>query len=155
MLDGASGKANMRLKPLIVGHRGPTIARQYKIRWKGYPCEYDTFEPRTHIHPELIKDHELEKGVYVHSWKFRCDVCDLPCSSARGIAIYKARTHKKEKVQNFCGTLADEAVKVCKIIDQQAQRPVICNPLQWKAAGQRISLEVSWHNFHCRCQTEI
>ena len=63
----------------IVGHRGPTVARQYKIRWKGYGPEYDTFERKNNVHPELITDYEKAKGVYVYDWRFRCDVCDLPC----------------------------------------------------------------------------
>ena len=109
----------------IVGHRGPTVARQYKIRWKGYGPDYDTFERRNNVHPELISEYEKAKGVYVYDWRFRCDVCDLPCSSERGISIHKSKMHKEDKVQNFKGSLADEAVKICKIIDQQSQRPVI------------------------------
>ena len=109
----------------IVGHRGPIVTRQYKIKWKGYSSEFDTFEPRGNVHPELIRDYELATGVYVHNWKFRCDLCDLPCSSARGISIHKAKAHKAPKVQNFSGTLADEAVTMCKIVKQQATRPII------------------------------
>ena len=26
----------------ILSHRGPVVARQYKIRWKGYTQKYDT-----------------------------------------------------------------------------------------------------------------
>ena len=29
---------------LILDHRGPVVAWQYKIRWKGYTQEYDTWE---------------------------------------------------------------------------------------------------------------
>ena len=109
----------------IVGHRGPTVVRQYLIRWKCYDSEYDTFEPRSNVHPDLIKEYELDKGVYIHDWRFRCDVCDLPCSSARGVAIHKARIHKPDKMQNFAGTLTDGAAMMCKIVDQQASRPVV------------------------------
>ena len=108
-----------------MGHRGPIVSRQYKIRWKGYDSNYDTYEPQGNIHPELIKDYELANDVYVHRWRFRCDVCDLPCSSARGVAIHKAKAHKEPKEQNFKGTLADEAVTLCKIVEQQAERPEI------------------------------
>ena len=48
----------------IVGHRGPVVVRQFKIGWRGYNSEYDTFEPRSNIHPELIKDYEMENQVY-------------------------------------------------------------------------------------------
>lgn len=41
----------------IVDHQGPTVARQYKIRWGGYGAEYDTFEPKSNVHPELINDY--------------------------------------------------------------------------------------------------
>ena len=115
----------------IVTHRGPVVARQYKIRWKGYISDYDTFESRDNIHPELIKDYEMSNGVYVHGWKHRYDVCDLPCSSARGVAIHKAKAHKKAKQQNFIGTLADKHVNLCKIVKQQADRPTIKNQVLW------------------------
>ena len=53
------------------------------------------------------------------------EVCDLPCSSFRGIAIHKARAHKNVKEQNFTGTLAAEVVQVCKLVKQQELRPEI------------------------------
>ena len=109
----------------IVSHRGPVVARQYKIRWKGYSSDYDTFEPRDNVHPELIRDYEISNGVYVHGWKHRCDVCDLPCSSARGVAIHKAKAHKKAKQQNFTGSLEDKHVTMCKLVKQQGIRPII------------------------------
>ena len=109
----------------IAGHRGPITARQYLIHWKNYSEEYDTWEPRSNIHPELIREYELENEVYAHEWRFRCDECDLPCSSLRGIAIHKAHKHKADKQQNFKGTLAEEAVKVCKLVEQQDNRPEI------------------------------
>ena len=59
----------------------------------------------------------------MYDWKIRCDVCDLPCSSTRGISIHKSKSHQCDKVQNFTDTLV--IVKVCKIIEQQAQRLVI------------------------------
>ena len=110
---------------LIKDHRGPLTARQYKISWKGYTDEYDTWEPRGNIHPELIKDYEVANNAYAHEWRFRCSICDLPCSSNRGITIHKARMHKLNKKQNFSGTLSEEPVKVCKLVDQQNNRPEI------------------------------
>ena len=109
----------------IIDHRGPIIARQYRIRWKDYSSKYDTWEPRGNVHPALIHDHEIANGVYASGWRHRCDVCDLPCSSAKGVAIHKSRKHKQEKTQNFVGTLADEAVKTTKLELQQDLRPVI------------------------------
>ena len=109
----------------ICNHRGPLCARQFKARWKDYEPNFDTWEPRGNLHPELIKEYELANGAYDHEWRFRCEVCDLPCSSSRGVAIHKTRMHKTDKEQNFKGTLAAEAVKVCKLVKQQDQRPVI------------------------------
>ena len=112
----------------IADHRGPVTARQYKVRWKNYTSNYDTWELRGNLHPALIKEYEIANGVYVHNWRYRCDICDLPCSSSRGIKIHKAHKHKLEKAQNFKGTLAAEAVKVCKLVHQQKERPEIqCN----------------------------
>ena len=115
----------------IVDHRGPVVARKYKIRWKDYHSDFDTWEPRGNIHPELIREYELTNGVYDFSWKFRCSLCDLPCSTERGIKIHCARAHKEQKKQNFRGTLADEAVRMCKVVEQQSSRPAImCEGVQ-------------------------
>ena len=112
----------------ILDHRGPVTARQYLIRWKDYSPKYDTWEPRNNIHHELIREYELANGAYIHEWRFRCDICDLPCSSTRGIAIHKDRKHKADKEQQFAGTLAADAVQVCKLVEQQDQRPsIVCD----------------------------
>ena len=34
----------------IVDHRGPVVARKYKVRWKNYSSDFDTWEPRTNLH---------------------------------------------------------------------------------------------------------
>ena len=34
-------------------------------------------------------------GHYVHNRTYRCDVCDLPCKSDRGVQIHKRVMHKK------------------------------------------------------------
>ena len=81
------------------------------------------------IHPDLIKDFEIENGYYDFEWDHRCDICDLSCVSARGIKVHKARMHKaqQEKPQNFKGTLADKAVATEKMMEQQDQRPhILC-----------------------------
>ena len=101
------------------------VSRQYKVRWKDYSSDYDTWEPRSNLHPSLIKEYEVSNNVYDFSWRFRCGLCDLPCSSERGIKIHQSRAHKDVKRQNFTGSLADEAVKTCKLVQQQASRPKI------------------------------
>ena len=72
-----------------------------------------------------MQDYEVDVGIYDYGWSHRCDVCDLACSSKRGVAIHKSRAHKNGKTQNFLGTLADKTVMTCKIIEQQKERPKI------------------------------
>ena len=77
------------------------------------------------MHPDKIKEYELAKGVYDANWPHRCDVCDLPCASARGVKIHRSRMHKNTPPQSFAGSLADKAVKCAKVKQQQSQRPSI------------------------------
>ena len=107
----------------ILCHKGPVTDRKYKVRWQGYSPQEDSWIPRSNLHPEAIKDYELEVGAYVQGWRFRCPVCDLPCKSQRGVKIHQARAHKAAKPQAFEGRLADKAVQVSKLIDLQKSRP--------------------------------
>ena len=98
--------------------------RQYLIKWKGYSDV--TWEPRSHLHPEAIKDYEMANGRYVVDWPFRCGICDLPFRTARGTKIHYTKVHgKQEKQQVFAGRLADKAVQVKNLMNQQTQRPTI------------------------------
>ena len=40
------------------------VRRQYKIRWKSYETEDDTWESRSNLHPETIKEYEINQVVY-------------------------------------------------------------------------------------------
>ena len=81
--------------------------------------------PRSNLHPEAIKDYEMEVGAYVQGWRFRCPDCDLPCKSQRGVKIHQVRTHKAAKPQAFEGRLTDKPVQVSKLIDLQKSRPAV------------------------------
>ena len=109
----------------IMNHKGPVTARQYLIRWQGYSPQHDSWVPRTSLHPEAIKDYEMQTGVYVHDWQFRCPDCDLPCKSLRGVKIHQSRTHKPVKKQSFEGSLVDKAVHVSKLVKLQQNRPAV------------------------------
>ena len=109
----------------ILNHKGPTTARQYLIRWHGYSSQHDSWVPRSNIHPEAIKDYEIQSGSYVQNWRFRCPDCDLPCKLIRGIKIHQSKAHKPTKSQSFEGRLADGAVQVSKMEALQKERPTI------------------------------
>ena len=110
----------------ILDSKGPVHCKQYLIKWKGFQDEDNTWEPRSHIHPEAIKDFEMANGRYVFDWPHRCGICDLPFRTARGTKIHCTRVHGKvEKQQVFQGRLADKAVQVIKLKNQQQQRPGI------------------------------
>ena len=98
-----------------MGCKGEIYCRKYKVRWKGYTSDHDSWIPRSSLHPEAIRDFEIENGFYDFSWAHRCPTCDLACKSARGVQIHQRKAHKEEKSQNFAGTLADKAVKKAKM----------------------------------------
>ena len=114
----------------VLACKGPLCARKYRIRWKGYQEKDDTWEPRSNLHPAAIKEFEIENGLYDHSWPFRCPVCDLPCSSERGVKVHKAKAHGRSDMTVQCeqvykGSLADKAVRERKLKDQQDLRPTV------------------------------
>ena len=112
----------------IIACRGVLTKRQFLVRWTGYNSDEDKWLPRSNLHPDVIKEFEQNSGNYDYDWQFRCDVCDLPCSSSRGVKIHKAQKHKPAPTQKFAGSLADKVVKFNKIKQQQSSRPhVICN----------------------------
>ena len=110
----------------ILDSTGPVHCKQYLIKWKDFTNEHNTWEPRSHIHPEAIRDFEMANDRYVFDWPHRCGICDLPFRTARGTKIHYTRVHGKiEKQQVFQGRLADKAVQVEKLKKQQQLRPGI------------------------------
>ena len=133
----------------ILDFTGPVCARQYLIRWKGFASEHDSWIPRGNLHPESIRDFEKINSCYVEDWPHRCNICDLPCRTQRGVAIHRSRMHKDEKPQNFAGTLADRAVQVGKWTAQQTHRPTITcedknleNVFKFKYLGSLFAADV-------------
>ena len=111
----------------ILGFKGPTCARKYKIRWLDYPPECDCCISRGNLHPDAIRVFEIQNGLYDHSWEYICDIslCDLPCASALGIKIHKSKSHKEEVDQNFIGTRTRRKTKEIKWEKHQELRPTI------------------------------
>ena len=63
----------------------------------------------------MIKSFEIRNNKYDFACPHRCDVCDLPCASSRGIKIHKSKAHKVQPLQSFEGRLVDKVVKVAKL----------------------------------------
>ena len=65
---------------------------------------------------------------YVYNWRHRCEICDLPCVSAKGVQIHKRKMHPDvPDVQDFKGRKADEAVQLQKLkIQQKDRKQVFC-----------------------------
>ena len=113
----------------ILNCKGPTCNRMYLLQWKNYSQEHNSWVPRTNLHPEAIKDFEVENGKYVKDWPFRCGICDLPCKSERGVKLHSVKTHKNDKTidkaQTFQNSAADKAVRNNKLAEQQKSRSTV------------------------------
>ena len=119
-----SACSHITIEKMLDHKKGPITRRKYLIRWKDY---WDNWVPRSNLHPERIRDYEMDTGSYVHTWPHLCPQCDLSCASERGIHIHTSKTHSMnvEKPQVFKGRLADEDVKKQKLVEQQKQRVLV------------------------------
>ena len=76
-------------------------------------------------------------------------VCDLPCSSARGVKIHKSRMHKAIPDQVFKGRKVDDIARSSKIKDQQSERATV-SLLRRQAPGESIQVQISRIDHDCR-----
>ena len=91
---------------------------KFKVRWRGYGPEADTWEPRNNLHPETVNEFLKTNGQYDYEWSGpRCTYCDRPFSTERGVKMHM-RLHCQmvpDTAQNFSGTKAAERVKEDKL----------------------------------------
>ena len=130
---GRCSKRGIDIADKILEVRGDTGSsdREFKVRWKGYGEDDDTWEPRSHLPPHLIKEFLLANGCYEHNWPgARCELCDKPCKNARGV-----KNHKRHCYFNTVGCMsaeqcfhqrkAEAAAKTQKLKDAQENKPGI------------------------------
>ncbi len=88
--------------------------RRFKVRWKGYGEDDDTWEPRSHLPPHLIKEFLLANELYDFNWPGeRCPLCDKPCKNARGVKCHMRHcyfnTVAEDRQQDFRHRKAEKA----------------------------------------------
>ena len=107
-----NGKKNLRsIKFSVIKAISPTECFKW-IHSEGYDSGWDSWFPRSDVHPEAVKDYERSVGVYDWTCKYRFLNCDLSCASDRGVKIHMGRAHKPNQPQIFEGRLADTAVQI-------------------------------------------
>ena len=95
----------------ILAVRGCTGSpgRRFLVRWQDYGPAEDTWEPRSHLHPDEINLFLKHNDLYDYQWPgARCPHCDKPCKSQHGVKMHARRCHYKPDPQKFAGTCADK-----------------------------------------------
>jgi hypothetical protein len=80
----------------------------------------------------------LANNIYNYNWEgARCDACDKPCKSERGVKIHKSKTcyynthnqhryfNREGQQQCFTGTKAESAAKITKMTAEQSNKPIV------------------------------
>ena len=118
----------------ILAVRGKTGSptRRFKVRWKGYSAEDDTWEPFSHLPPQMIKEFLLANDEYDHSWKgVRCGLCDKPCKNSRGVRCHLRHCYclnigsSSQPPQDFKNRKAEAAARTEKKKAAQKTRPKV------------------------------
>ena len=114
----------------VTGETGSAL-RRFKVRWKGYGADDDTWEPRSHLPPHLIKEFLLANDLYDHHWQgARCELCDNPCKNARGVKCHMRHCYfnnagSQNKAQDFHGRKAEAAAITQKRKDAQELKETV------------------------------
>ena len=115
--------------------------------------------PRTNLHPEAIKDFEVENDKYVKDRSFMCGICDLPCKSEGGVKIHLVKTHKNDKTinkeQSFQNSATDKAGRNKKLVKQKKQSNCPVRENQWKMCSDSSTCGHFSMQTGSRCMTCI
>ena len=110
----------------IAGHRGPTVARQYLANQVER-----LWERAWHLRSKGQRPPRTDQRLRDRKWRL-CSRLEVqvrrvwpPLLISEGGCNSQIKRAQTRKTQNFVGTLADEVATLCKIVDQQASRPVI------------------------------
>ena len=99
---------------------------EFLIKWHGYSDAHNSWVPYEDVTKAAITEYLRSNGIYDYSWRFRCQHCDKPCKSKRGAKIHYARKcRKREREQEFTGTVAQRLHRDVVLQERQKQEAVI------------------------------
>ena len=85
----------------------------------------DTWEPRSHLHPDMVTEFLKLNGKYRYVWPgARCGYGDKPCKNRFGVKIHQKYCHMvDEGSQQFKGTVTEKKVVVKKLEELKKSKP--------------------------------
>ena len=76
----------------ILTCKGPLCDHKYRIRWKNYQEEDETWEAHTNLNPVTTKQFDLGNDLYDHSWPFGyCKVHVVKDHGKNDVTVKKER----------------------------------------------------------------